>query len=42
MAAARAACDGLVIGNDAEADEIAKALEEDEINLEQVILEDEE
>jgi hypothetical protein len=39
MAAARAACDGLVIGNDAEADEIAKALEEDDISLEQAMIE---
>ena len=34
MAAARAECDGLIIGNDVDADEIEKALEEDEIALE--------
>jgi hypothetical protein len=42
MAAARAECDGLIIGNDVDADEIEKALEEDDIGLEQVMIEDEE
>ena len=42
MAAARAECDGLIIGNDVDAEEIEQALEEDEIALEQVMIEDEE